>query len=368
MAKRIIICCDGTWNTPDKIASERADGEGRKVKFIPCSTNVVKIASAVKEISEIDGRTQLTYYDPGIGTEGWIVKRWFEGATGHGISKNIRDAYSFLIKNYTLGDELFLFGFSRGAFTVRSLAGLIRNCGVLRDTEINMVNKAYKLYKSRSESTHPRAKESELFRKTYSVADKIPIKFIGVWDTVGSLGNPLLINTVFSKLSFSIMGNQFHDTQLSSIVENAFQALAIDEKRRNFKPAVWQKQNSGENYKQTVEQVWFKGVHSNIGGGYPLTGLSDITLKWMLNKASGSALDLNEIEIDERPAEAVTESWKGFYKFIPPLYRKIGIIKNGFELIDKSAENQFRINNNYHPKNLKEFYDYLSKLALKNGK
>jgi len=161
---------------------------------------------------------------------------------------------------------LYFFGFSRGAFTVRSLAGLVRNSGILRREEISMAEKAYKLYKSKKSSTHPKAIEATLFRKTFAVQDKTPIKFIGVWDTVGSLGNPLLINDILSKLSISVWMNSFHDTELSSIVENAYQAFAIDEYRRNFKATVWQKQDNS--VKQTLEQAWFVGSHSNIGGVY----------------------------------------------------------------------------------------------------
>lgn len=344
--KRIIICCDGTWNFPDKAE----DG-------IPCDTNVVKIAQAVKAVSD-DGIEQLTFYDPGVGTSGWIVKRWFDGATGSGISDNILRGYKYLIRNYTPGDELYLFGFSRGAFTVRSLAGLIRNSGILRTNEMKLINRAYKLYKSRSPSTHPREKEATLFRKTYAVADKIPIKFIGVWDTVGSLGNPLFINNLFSKFSLSVLGNQFHDTDLSSTVNYAYQALAVDEKRRNFKPTLWRQQDTSG--KQIMEQFWFIGVHSNVGGGYTRTGLSDIALKWMTSKARDCGLEIEGIPINENLIEIPDESWKGFYMLIPPLYRKIGVKENGNEFIHPSVLERYKEDKNYRPKNLKKYFEKFS--------
>ena len=339
--KRIIICCDGTWNSPDKTEGD-----------ILCQTNIVKIAQAIKDISE-DGVRQLTYYDPGIGTSGGKLKRIIDGATGSGISKNILDAYKFLIMNYEIGDELFLFGFSRGAFTVRSLGGLIRNSGILRSNLIFMVDKAYKLYKSRSPSTHPRANEATLFRKTYAVKDKVSIKFIGVWDTVGSLGNPLFINSALSKLSFSVMGNRFHDTDLSSTVNNAYQALAIDEKRRNFKATLWQQQVSSAN--QLLEQVWFVGVHSNIGGGYPTTGLSDTALEWMINKAKLCGLSLGEIVIKPNFMEGPEISWKGFYKLLPRYYRPIGKSSNGNESVHDSVSERYERDAEYRPKNLLEY-------------
>lgn len=339
--KRIIICCDGTWNTPDK----NKDG-------VPLQTNVVKIAQAVKPVSDF-GIQQLTYYNSGVGTTGTIIRKIFDGATGSGISSNILDAYKYLILNYELNDEIFLFGFSRGAFTVRSLAGMIRNSGILRRDCMDMMKKAYKLYKTRSKSSHPKQKEATLFRKTFAVADKVPIKFIGVWDTVGSLGNPLVINTILSKISPVTLSNSFHDTELSSIVENAFHALAIDEKRRSFKPAIWIKQPDSTN--QHVEQQWFIGAHSNIGGGYPSTALSDIALEWLIEKAESCKLDLDKIETSPNYLKSPDESWKGFYKIIPRLYRPIGKVKNSFEQLHTSVNRRYEEDPDYRPKNLVEF-------------
>jgi uncharacterized protein (DUF2235 family) len=351
--KRIIICCDGTWNTPDKMK----DGK-------PCYTNVVRIAQAVKPVSD-NGVTQLTFYDPGVGTTGSVFKRWFDGATGSGISKNILEAYKYLILNYEPGDELYLFGFSRGAFTVRSLAGLIRNSGILKTNELNLIRRAYRLYKSRSPLSHPREREATLFRKTYAVADIIQVKFIGVWDTVGSLGNPLFINNIFSKISLSVLGNQFHDTDLSSTVKYAYQALAVDEKRRNFKPTLWRQQDlSG---KQKMEQIWFIGVHSNIGGGYPATGLSDIALDWLVSKAVDCNLDLDNIPAAENLSEEPEESWKGFYKLIPPYYRRIGTKENGNEKLHNSVLKRYSEDTDYRPKNLRHYLQDIASTGNSNN-
>jgi uncharacterized protein (DUF2235 family) len=344
--KRIIICCDGTWNTPDKTEENN-----------PCDTNVVKIAQAVKPVSD-KGIEQLTYYDPGVGTSGWIVKRWFDGATGSGISENIKQAYKYIIGNYEPEDELYFFGFSRGAFTVRSLAGLIRNSGILKTNDPDLIKQAYRLYKSGSHSTKPKEKEATLFRKTYAVADKVPIKFIGVWDTVGSLGNPLFINNVFSKFSPSVMGNQFHDTDLSSTVKFAYQALAINEKRLNFKPTLWKQQDTSG--KQKLEQVWFIGVHSNVGGGYPKTGLSDIALNWLTSRARDCDLDMESITLNENPSEKPGKSWKSFYMLIPPCYRKIGVKENGNESLHPTVMERYKSDAKYRPRNLKR---YLKRIA-----
>lgn len=296
------------------------------------------------------------YYHPGIGTSGFILRRLFDGATGTGISNNILNAYKYIILNYELGDELYFIGFSRGAFTVRSLAGLIRNSGILQPKMLHLIDRAYKMYKSRNSSTHPNAIESKLFRRTYAVADITPIKFIGVWDTVGALGNPLLINTILSKFSFSILGNQFHDTELSSYVAHAYQALAIDEKRLTFQPTLWKKQEGSRN--QVLEQKWFIGVHSNVGGGYPSTELSDIALQWMVQKLRDCSLDLNDIPGQPDPFGELTESWKLPYTLIQwfPSYRKIGKLLNTNESLHESV--LIRYNNKemeYQPKNLVEY-------------
>jgi len=341
MSKRIIICCDGTWNKPQKRGKNGSE------------TNVVKIHDAVN----IEGENkfkQLPYYDKGIGADGTWIKRVYQGATGSGISENILEAYQFLIDNYEPDDKLFFFGFSRGAFTVRSLAGLIRNSGILRKDAESMKNRAYELYKSRDLSTHPDAIQPVLFRKAFAVQDIVPIRFIGVWDTVGSLGNPLFINNIFSKLSISVMMNSFHDTDLSSTIDYAYQALAVDEKRRNFKPTVWRRQEKST--AQVLEQVWFVGSHSNIGGGCGTTGLSNITLKWMADKAKALGLELDDIPMPIDETEKPENSWKGFYRLICKYYRPVGRIKNGNESLDGSVTRRLADDAEYRPKNLKYFY------------
>ncbi|OGU59497.1 MAG: hypothetical protein A2X64_08265 [Ignavibacteria bacterium GWF2_33_9] len=340
--KKIIVCCDGTWNTPDN-----------SVEGIPLQTNIVKIAQAIKDTDD-KNITQLTYYDPGIGTTGNIIKRMYDGATGSGMSKNILQAYDFLIRNYEIGDELFLFGFSRGAYTVRSLAGLIRNSSILRINSISKIKDAYKLYKSRKASHVPKAIESILFRKTHSVADVIPIKFIGVMDTVGSLGNPIFINTIFSKFSPSVYSNSFHDTGLSSYVDNAYQALAINEYRNNFRATLWKKQDSSRD--QTLEQKWFIGSHSNVGGGYPCTGLSDIALEWMVDKAVLCGLSLNKINSNSNNLEIPVNSRKSFYKLSKKYFRPIMKSENGNESLHESVIERLKADKNYRPKNLKQFF------------
>ncbi|MDF3010573.1 MAG: hypothetical protein K0S03_1369, partial [Burkholderiales bacterium] len=220
--KRLILCCDGTWNSADQ---ER--------NGTPCPTNVVKLGYRV---AKRDGDIpQLIYYDQGVGT-GNTLDRASGGAFGDGLEENIHDAYRFLVANYEPGDELYLFGFSRGAFTVRSIGGMIRKCGILE--------------------------RPMQFRKSCSLIheEPIPIRMIGVWDTVGSLGIPLRGLRWLTRRE-----HQFHDTELSGSVQVACHALAIDERRAPFAPTLWDyKPKPG----QQVEQVWFCGAHSDVGGGY----------------------------------------------------------------------------------------------------
>lgn len=337
--KRIAIFCDGTWNTPDE------QKEGR-----PCQTNVVKLADALTETSADNTKQQL-YYDVGVGAEGGFIKQVFDGATGTGISHNILQAYWFLSQNYEPGDELFFFGFSRGAFTVRSLAGLIRNSGILEMKYKDRLKQAYDLYKSRNPAFHPRSEESVLFRKTYAIEDITKIKFIGVWDTVGALGNPLFLKGIVSE------HNEFHDTGLSSYIENAFHALAIDEKRRNFQAALWQQKPNDT--KNKLEQMWFTGVHSDVGGGYAETGLSDISLQWMMEKAESCNLSFRKLNINPDPLGMLHESMTWYYQLAGTLHRPIGApLPDGLrscEQIHPSVMIRYEKDPSYRPVNLVKY-------------
>lgn len=339
--KRIAIFCDGTWNTPDK----QENGK-------PCQTNVVKLANALSARSA-DGTVQKLYYDLGVGAEGSLLKKVYDGATGTGISENIRQAYQFVIHNYQPGDELFLFGFSRGAFTVRSLSGLIRNSGILDVQYADKIGKAYELYRSRHPSFHPKSEEATLFRKTYAVEESTKIKFIGVWDTVGALGNPLFLHGIVSGR------NEFHDTELSSKIENAFHALAIDEKRKNFQPALWHQQPGVKD--QVLEQVWFAGVHSDVGGGYPVAALSDISLQWMVEKALACKLSFNPVVVHPDPVGMKHESMNFIYSMAGVLNRPIGLKVPGTgatnEKLHPSVLERHQKDPSYRPVNLVRYLE-----------
>jgi uncharacterized protein (DUF2235 family) len=272
------VCCDGTWDGP----AGPPDSDG-------APTNVSKLAAAIARV-DANGHPQQVFYEPGVGTGGWL-DHWVGGLWGWGISKRILNAYRFVVEVYEPGDTVFLFGFSRGAYTVRSLAGLIRNCGVLRPPFRDRIGDAYKLYRRRDTASCPDRRESQLFRHEY--AFEIRIRFIGVWETVGDLGIPICLPWVPKSWVRAIrQAWEFHDVDLGANVDNAYQAIAIDEKRSQYKPTLWHQKPDAVG-RQTLSQVWFAGTHRNVGGGFRDPGLSDLALKWMIERASEHGLEFD---------------------------------------------------------------------------
>lgn len=269
MPKRLVVCCDGTWNRPDQLV----DG-------IAAPTNVAKLALAVAR-EDGDGVKQRLHYQPGVGTRRF--ERIRGGALGLGLSRNVRECYRFLVESYEPGDELYLFGFSRGAYTARSTVGLVRNCGILRAEHGDRIGEAYRLYRARADRTKPDGVDAQVFRRMHSHPDA-DIHFVGVWDTVGSLGIP--IDGI--RLPYVTKLWSFHDTTLSSHVRHAYHALAIDEQRVPFKPTLWEQQPGAA--EQVLEQVWFAGVHCDVGGGYSDPALAEIPLLWMAERARAAGL------------------------------------------------------------------------------
>jgi uncharacterized protein (DUF2235 family) len=266
VARALVVCCDGTWDTPTESSGSTQT-----------STNVYKLWRGVADTTA-DGDPQLTFYHDGVGTGG-PLDRVFGGAFGAGLAHNVIDCYRFLAQNFRPGDRLYLFGFSRGAYTARSVAGMVRNCGILTPENLGRMGEAFTLYRDRGPDTAPAAETAQKFRNKY--AHETLLHFVGVWDTVGSLGVPVRIPFVHSWW-------RFHDAELSSTVSNAYHALAIDEERGPFKPTVWTRKSEPEN--QTLGQVWFAGVHRDVGGGYPDPDLADITLRWMVLRAQECGL------------------------------------------------------------------------------
>lgn len=311
--KRIVICCDGTWNQPDQKAGGALS-----------PTNVVKLAALVPPLGA--GVEQRILYHRGIGSEESALRKWIEGATGLGITRALVECYRWLVRNYRPGDELYFFGFSRGAYTARSLAGFVRNSGIVRPEHEDRIPRALALYRSRDPRAHPRAAASRLFRQSYSWSERIPIRCIGVWDTVGALGVPNTLIQGALKHLFRFK-REFHDTDLSSTVEFAFHAIAIDERRRPFRPTLWTQSDQATTAGQHVEQVWFPGCHADVGGGNAASGLSDLALAWMVDRARLAGLIINSPDHIGPPDFAafrpealgpVTESLTLFYRLLFP--------------------------------------------------
>ena len=334
--RRLIVCADGTWNSNDEQKGH--------------PTNVVKMTRAILPVAG-DGTSQVVYYHQGVGTGGWL-DRWFGGAFGQGLSGNVMQCYRFLVDNYVdpnsdgAGDEIFLFGFSRGAFTVRSLAGFIRNVGILKPEHAHRIEEAYEHYRDPGDDWHPAGPKATAFREAYA-RDVPAIRCVGVWDTVGSLGVPT--RGPLGKFTRKKYG--FHNVGLSGRVENAFHALAIDERRGPFAPSLWEltDEDLRKSPQQRVEQVWFAGVHSNVGGGYPDSGLSDIAFLWMMERAAACGLAFDDRFVRAAVKAAVDgELYNSFsiaYKALGPHVRDIcpprtdakGVPVHTFERVHESA-------------------------------
>jgi uncharacterized protein (DUF2235 family) len=348
--KRLAIFLDGTWNTLNN------------------NTNVWRLKSLTAETAE-----QHVYYSQGVGTQRGETVRG--GVTGYGIDDEIIDAYTWLIENFDEGDEIFIFGFSRGAYTARSLSGLICKCGVLKlgaPLSIEQLYARYRIYDATTIRTLiagglPKdASIEEQWLVKYSRPTKI--KFVGVWDTVGSLGLPL------GSTAAKIHQYRFLDTHLRLDNEHAFHALALDEHRHNFEPTFWTRTvKTGEAAASDrpidqVEQRWFVGAHANVGGGYASDALAQRPLKWLMDKAAGLGLIFREqVVIDTaQVVPPVTDSYRefahGLYRFISrPFYRPVGpppdkgtqaTTSRINETIDGSVFDRWRADGTYRPPNL----------------
>lgn len=266
--KRLVVCCDGTWNKPDS----------------QTITNVEKIARTIQSDPKTTGGVhQFVYYISGVGTSSYKADSLLGGAFGFGLFHNVIACYRFLAQNYEPGDEIFIVGFSRGAYTARSVAGMVARVGLL--TKLALVEErlpmAVRLYQGTNLPEGAIGEGVDEFKHDH--CHVATINFLGVFDTVGALGVP----------GFMRLAPRFHDVQLSRYVLCARQALAIDETRLKFAPTLWEAPELPEvapTNDQRVKQVWFEGAHSDVGGGYPATGLSDTSLLWMAREAHAVGL------------------------------------------------------------------------------
>ena len=318
-SKNIVVCCDGTGN-----------------EYGPHNTNVVGVFEAIVRDGE-----QVGFYDPGVGTFStlgrnagkWAGKVLGKGF-GWGLQQNIGDAYEYLMNHYEAGDRLYLFGFSRGAYTARALAGMLHKCGLLQRGSKNLLPYASEMYNARDN-----AAIAEGFKETFCQPCK-PY-FVGVWDTVASLGY--------------FFGKRFFDATLHAETPYGYHALAIDEQRSKFLPSIWSEDN--DVLEQVVEQVWFPGVHSDVGGSYAERGLSDGALKWLLGRAEAAGMRLRpgwdaNCRPDPTAGNAQHQSRTRWWRLLPKVQREI---PEGAK-IHQSVIDRMGAGIGYEPPNLPERY------------
>ncbi|MHB1865872.1 MAG: DUF2235 domain-containing protein [Acidobacteriaceae bacterium] len=292
MGRRIAFCADGTWDT------------------VTNATNVYRMSKAIVAIPGV----QFSFYDDGVGADGTPIEKLVGGAFGAGLFQKVKDGYSSISSVYEAGDEVFIFGFSRGAYTARSLAGMIAACGLpTKNPDPNLVDTAFQAYRNKDKRAAILATLGD-----YGLVSAT-ITMVGVWDTVGSLGIPAILGAVDPLLC------GFLDTSISPQILNAYHAVAIDERRAEFPATLW---TSTPAAGQTMEQVYFCGVHCDVGGGYPDdagtgTALSDITFSWMISKAQelGLVFDQGVLSnypspIDKKDAlDTLHDSWNPLWLF-----------------------------------------------------
>ena len=331
MGKKIVLLFDGTWNN-------------RKDR-----TNVVRMKDSIASSGQ-DDPEQPCFYDPGVGTH-WYDR--FSGALfARGLSENICQGYERLIRKFQPGDDIYVFGFSRGAYTARSLVGLIRKCGVLKSAGKKKIEEAYALY--RDKKIAPEHAAAIQFRADHSFETRV--RFIGVWDTVGAVGIPA------SHVPFSRDYYTWHDTALSKIVDYAFHALALSEHREDYDAAVWTEKKQ-ENIE--VEQRWFSGAHSNVGGGYdktPPDTLPNLPLRWIQDKAEAAGLKLDtkvQVGANDHLGE-INDSFKEFMFGIYQVFKKrhprpFG--KGVNETVNESVWQRWKQMPDYRPETLRDHPD-----------
>ena len=317
--KRLVICADGTWNYRDQ------QDDGTHLRH---ATNVTKLARAVLPRAA-DGTDQVVIYHDGIGAQKGL-EHLTGGVTGEGIEGNIRDLYRSIAYNYVDGDELFFFGFSRGAYTVRTLAGFMYHYGLLQKVDDFYVPDLFSEYEIRKDIATVRAEPR--FRNMSSPRPCPEIKFIGVWDTVGALGLP-------GPLGAIINGNRFayHDIELNDTIRNAYHALAIDEQRVPFAPSLW---SAPIGWRGRLEQTWFCGVHCNVGGGYNPDGAANVALHWMVDKAKACGLEFDAGYLAHYVPcfnSVLSDSMTAMYRLLGHHVRAIGAQARGNEQIHRSV-------------------------------
>ncbi|KAF8576583.1 hypothetical protein K439DRAFT_1640432 [Ramaria rubella] len=301
LSKRIIVCCDGTWQ----------DGIVQKHRWE--YSNILKLSRMINHQDDRQSPPihQIVFYQAGIGSERNIYSEYIEGATGGSLAEKVQEAYGFIAHNYQLGDEIFLFGFSRGAYTARMTAAFIGEIGVLDRVDMDHFADIFIAYQKRGDTSDQ--EELERCNKTLEPwtspqakgrvradadGDTFTIKCVGVFDTVGSLGMPKELS--FSHEMKELFG--FHDKVLGAHIQHAFHAMGMHETRADFDVAKYEQTEKGRKKGQVLRQVWFSGCHSDVGGGYQSHDLADVSLAWMAsNIESMLSLNLDYLRSIPRP-------------------------------------------------------------------
>lgn len=312
--KRLVVCCDGTWMNSDT-------GYDKTSRSLQTPSNVTRLSRALKRQCK-DGRVQIIEYQNGVGTGSTVADAITGGAFGKGIADHIREAYSFICANYEDGDEIVLVGFSRGAFTARSIAGMIGDLGLLTRKGMEFFYPIFKdmqnwrtpQYKDpfprmpfenkpRGENAEEAYREMLLSKGLTRVHENggkgplIRVTAVGVWDTVGSLGVPRTSWMETLGIRHVTREHRFYDTNLSDRIGHAFQALALDEHRPPFAPTVWERKAENK-FTTDLRQVWFPGNHGNVGGGWSDEGIANMSLAWMMDQLASIGVEFDEATID----------------------------------------------------------------------
>ncbi|KAH7394879.1 hypothetical protein DE146DRAFT_764489 [Phaeosphaeria sp. MPI-PUGE-AT-0046c] len=260
--KRLIVCCDGTWN--DSVSTNNP------------LTNVARFSRCIEERTQ-DGILQIVYYHTGVGAGTSKISNSIDGAVGRGLGANVRNAYNFICQNFNhkdCNDEIILVGFSRGAFTVRCVASLIDSVGILTKRGLSRLYEVYGLWKKQGEDGAALKTLVDDLKRDGLLTTGVKIKACGVWDTVSAIGVQLpawLPQPPTKKLTHV-------DNRIPTCIENAFHAMALDERRSAFWPLPW----SEPHHNITFRQCWFLGAHSDVGGGNEDAGLAKVALIWMI--------------------------------------------------------------------------------------
>lgn len=365
--KRLALFLDGTWNDPTD------------------NTNVWRLKTLVAPCDEL-GTQQLVYYGTGVGT------RWHDrirgGVAAYGLSENVLDAYRWLVEHHDEGNEIFVYGFSRGAFTARSLVGLVAACGLLRPGSAMNADEVFDRYRQRADVTplHQLEFQKNGGRNEFEADDqwlldnsrRVSIDFIGIWDTVGTLGVPFGSIPGVSRRKLT-----FHNTRLSTIFKRGCHALAVDEHRAPYDASLWTNflpfnhsggvvpERRAAVYHPDFEQRWFVGAHGNVGGGYRRDRLAQIPLRWIQQESCKAGLAFRrhiELSGDEHLREPVVDSYaeflSGLYRAVRMgrrYYREIGraavpvergLVETVNETIDRTVVERWQSDANYRPSNV----------------